>query len=215
MKSPSLDALYTQLNKHMLLAQSYTEVPELFFIIKGCRLKPYDHIFGERNNKTALYRWWFDEFGNSFHIKDKKLSITYNDLALDLSKIICTDLYYGLSLDRVVKMSKMIYLCAGQDEDLNQESFFITLLGLDNYLRSYMYLYGEWQQVSPLLLGVKKLQLLGRHTDIKYFRNFSDQKNWPIPCYTAQEWLSCLPASESFLNVIGKQYETLRTHIHE
>src|SRR5258708_32317777 len=193
MKSSSIHVLYARLNKHILLVKSYTEIQELFFIIKSCRLKPYDYVFNEKTGKTILYRWWFDEFVNSLKLKNKKISIVYNDLALDRRKIICTDLYYNLSLDRIIKMSKLMYLCAGRDEDLNQESFFITLLGLDNYLRSYMYLYGEWQQVSSLLLGIKNLQLLARHTDIQYFRNFSNRKNWPTPCYKAQEYVSCLP----------------------
>ena len=99
MKTPSLDKLYTQLNKHILLAQSYTEVPELFFIIKSCRLKPNKYVFEEKSSKVVLYRDWFDEFGNSLQIKDKKLNLIYNNLSLDANKIVCTDLYYGLSLD--------------------------------------------------------------------------------------------------------------------
>jgi hypothetical protein len=209
MKSPSLDKLYTQLNKHILLVQAYTEIPELFFIVKACRLKPHDYIFGNKSNKVILYRWWFDEFGNSFNIKDKKIEILYNDLSLEREKIVCTDLYYGLSLDRIVKMSKMLYLCAGRDEDLNKECFFLTLLGIDNYLRSYIYLYGKWQQVSPLLTGLKNLQKIAQHTNIQYFTNISNQKNWPVPCYAAQEWLSCTPVTKSFAKIIGEQHEML------
>ena len=213
MRSPSLDTLYTQLNKHMLLAQSYTEIPELFFLLKGCRLKPYDYIFGKRTQQTILFKSWFDEFGNSLEIKDKKLNIITHDLKLDASKIISTDLYYGLSLEQVVKISKLIYICAGLDEDLQEETFFVTLLGLDNYLRSYLYLYGEWQQVSSLLLGIKNLKILARHTDIKYFRTLSNKENYPIPCLQAQEWLSMLPMSSTLISDIKKQSERLLTFL--
>jgi hypothetical protein len=209
MTSPSLDNLYTKLNKHILLAQSYTEISELFFIIKSCRLKPNDYVFDKRPNKIILYRNWFDEFGSSLQIKDKKLKIIHNDLSLDRSKIICTDLYYGLSLDRVIKISSLMYLCAGVDEDTQQDCFFLTLLGIDNYLRSYLYLYGQWQQVSSLLLGLDNLKILARHTDIKYFRNLSNQKNWPIPCLNAQEWLSCLPISSALLSDLRKQSDKI------
>jgi hypothetical protein len=210
MKSPSLDALYLTLHKHMLLAQSYSEVQELFFIIKTCRLKPYDYVMGERSEKLLLYKWWLDEFSNSLHIlKSKRLEIVYNDLNIDRDKIVCTDLYYGLSLDRVAKMSKLVYLCAGKDEDLLEDAFFLTFLGLDNYLRSYMLLHGEWQQVSPLLLGLKNLKLIAHNADIKYFRQFENKEDMPIACASARQWLSFLPLSPSLLTQLDKQYEQL------
>lgn len=210
MKSPSLDTLHITLYKHMLLAQSYSEVQELFFIIKACRLKPYDYVMGGRSEKLLLYKWWFDEFGNSLHIlKSKKLNLVYNDLKLDRNKIVCTDLYYGLSLDRTAKMSKLVYLCAGKDEDLLKDVFFLTFLGLDNYLRSYMFLQGGWRQVSPLLLGLKNLKMLARNSDIKYFRQFENKENMPIACASSQQWLSFLPLSQSLLTQLDKQYERL------
>ena len=53
----------------ILLVQSYTEIPELSFIIKSCRLKPYSYFFKEQSNKIILYSWWFDECGRiSLHI---------------------------------------------------------------------------------------------------------------------------------------------------
>ena len=205
----NLDALYISLNKHILLAQSYTEIPELMFIIKACRLKPHDYVF-EGSRKLVLHRWWFDEFGNSLKITNKKkLEIIYNDLSLDRDKVICTDLYHGLSLDKIAKMSKLVYVCSGPDEDAGQPSFFTTFLGLDNYLRSYMSLYGEWQIVSPLLLGAKNLCLLGRNTDIKYFRHFANSKTLPIHCLHSESWITCLPSSDEFCAEIGKKCEPL------
>ena len=102
-----------------------------------------------------------------------------------------------------------MYLCAGLDQDTQQDCFFLTLLGLDNYLRSYLYLYGEWRQVSSLLLGLNNLKILARHTDIQYFRNLSNKKDWPIPCSSAQEWLTCLPMSSALLSDLRKQSDKL------
>ena len=209
MKSPSLDTIHAQLNKHILLAHSYTEISELAFIIKSCRLKPYDYIFGNGSTQLRLHRWWIDEFGNSLHIKDKKISITYNDLSLDKNKIVCTDLYYGLSLNKIAKMSRLAYICAGVEEEKQQECFFLTFLGLDNYLRSYMFLYEEWQQVSPLILGLKNLKLLGRHTDIKFFKEYKNKENMPIPCLSAQEWLTFMPPSQALIEQVKKQHPIL------
>lgn len=210
MKSPSLDVIHNKLNRCILLAQSYTEINELFFIIKTCRLKPYSYIFGDKTNKLILHNWWFDEFGNSLKITDKKkIKITYNDLSLDRDKIICTDLYYGLSLDKIIKMSKLAYICVGKDEDLYQDCLMVAFLGIDNYFRAYMYLYGEWQQVSPLLLGMKNLQLISKNTDIRYFKEYTKKENCPIPCISGQQWLTFMPVSQEFTELLTSQCDKL------
>lgn len=210
MKNPSLEFFHTSIEKFIRLAQSYTEINDLGFIIRSCRLKPYHYLFEEHSKKVVLYRWWFDEFGNSLIItKNKKLQIIYNDLRLDKDNIITTDLYYGLSIDRIVKMSKLLYLCAGKDEDLYQDCYLLTLLGMDNYLRSYLYWFGEWQQVSPLLTGIKYLHSVSGSVDIKYFRQLKNTKDIPLPCVSGQMWLSCLPAHKDFSYLVKKQYEIL------
>jgi hypothetical protein len=205
MKSLSLDALYAQLHKHIVLAQSYAEITELPFIIKSCRLKPYDFLFGIKSNKVVLHRQWVDEFGNSLHIeKDKSLTLTYGDLSLDRSKLISTDLYYGLSLDRIAKMSKLIYVCSGTEEENQQETIFLTFVGLDHYLRSYLYSCGEWQQVSSLFLGIEHLKLLSHYTDLPYFRPIIKEKT-PMPCLAAGQWLSCLPLDSELVSLLNKR----------
>lgn len=210
MRSPSIEWLHAKLDKQIRLAQSYTEIPELAFVIETCRLKPYDYIFNERKNKITLYKWWFDEFGNSLEIiKGKKIKITTNDLRLDKKNIVCTDLYYGLSMDKVIKMSKLIHLIVGKDEDLYQDCALLTLVGIDNHLRTYLYWYGEWQQISPLLIGIKNLSLIESHTDIKYYLTATNKENSALPCASSQAWLSCLPASASFVSEVGKQSEAI------
>jgi hypothetical protein len=208
MRSPSLERLYAQINKIILLAQSYTEVDDLAFIIRACRLKPYSYVFEERDNKITLHRWWFDEFGNSLKIvKNKRIKLVYNDLSLDRDKIVCTDLYHGFSMERLAKTSKLLHLCAGKDEDSLENCFFVTFLGIDNYLRSYMFLEDQWQQVSPLLLGMKQLKTIAKNRDIKYFREFSIKENLPLPCAHMKEWVTFMPASKDFLQLIRKEYD--------
>lgn len=206
MKSPSIDSFYSQIDRHILLVQSYTEISELFFIIKACRLKPYPYVFEEKSYKLILYRQWFDEFGNSFNIdRNKRVKIIYNDLSLPRKNIVCTDLYHGLSLDRIAKISKLCYLSFGKDEDWQQDCALITFLGLDNYLRSFMYLHGEWQQVSPLNLGMKHLKILSKNKDIKYFLKLDIKENSAIPCITSEQWLSFLPPHKEFLSRLNIQ----------
>jgi hypothetical protein len=207
MKSPSLDVIYSQIHKHILLAQAYTEVSELDFIIRACRLKPYDFIFGSRNDKIILYRWWFDEFGNSLKINtNKRIKIVYNDLILERDHIISTDLYYGLSLEKISKMSKFAHLCAGKDEDTQQECALITFLGIDNYFRSYLYYSQEWMPVSPLLLGLKNLRFIAKNRDVKYFAKLPIKEKPPIPCQKADQWITFLPSSPYLGKDIEEQY---------
>lgn len=205
MKSLSLDALHAKLHKHIVLAQSYTELPELAFIIKSCRLKPYDFLFGIKSNKVVLHRQWVDEYCNSLRInKNKSLQITYGDLSLDRKKIISTDLYYGLSLDKIAKMSKLVYVCSGTEEEDQQETIFLTFVGIDHYLRSYLYSCGEWQQISSLFLGIEHLKLLSHFIDLPYFRPIIKEKT-PMPCLAAGQWLSCLPLDSELVSLLNKR----------
>lgn len=206
MKSPSIDKLHIILDRHILLVESYSEVKGLAFILRTCRMKPYDFIFKDKNDKLILFRKWFDEFGNTLEVTaNKKIKLTYNDLTMSHSKIICTDLYYGLSVEKIVKMSKLVYLFSGIDEDLYQDCIFISFLGIDNYMRSYLYMYGEWQVVPSLMLGIKNLSFISSNYDVKYFQELSNKKNEPIPCLSSQQWLSYLPASQDFKNLVEKR----------
>jgi len=207
MKSPSIDRLYAQLNKYILLVQSYTEVNEIAFIIKACRLKPYVYLL-DREKKLVLHRFWVDEFGNSLRIlKNKKIKIVYNDLTLDKSQIICTDLYYGLSIDKIAKMSKLMFLSSMKEEETYQTQMFITFLGIDNFLRSYVNLDGEWLQVSSLCLGMRALKNIARNLDLRYFRELISKENAPLPCVSARTWLSSMPPGREFLQLMTKEYD--------
>ena len=209
MKSPSIEWLHAKIDKQIRLAESYTELEGLEFIIKACRLKPCDYIFEERNNGIILQEKWFDEFGNSLSLKKKKVQIVHNDLILDKNKITCTDLYYGLSLDKIAKMSKLVHLIAGKDDDLYQDCFLLTFLGIDDHLRSYLYWYGEWQTVSPLVMGIKNLKVIASHADIKYFQKIENKEKSAFPCISGEAWLSYLPPGQSFITMIKQQYEIL------
>lgn len=210
MKSPSIERFHAKIDKQIRLVESYTELEGLSFIIKICRLKPHDYVFGERETKVSLHRWWFDEFGNSLVINGKQASIIYNDLRLDRKEIIGTDLYYSLTMDRVAKMSELVHLIAGKDDDLHQDCFLLSFLGLDKHLRSYLYLYGEWQQVSPLMMGLNNLEALANSTSLtKHYRQLENKEKCVMPCLSSQAWLSCLPASVDFLTLLDKRYDAV------
>ena len=207
MKSPSIDHLYALLNKHIRLVKSYTEINDLDFIIKSCRLKPNEYVF-DKNIKLSVYREWFDEFGNSLKIKNKRASVIYNDLSINREKIVCTDIYYGLSLENIFKASKLLYLCKYKDE-YYKDNFIVVFLGIDNYLRSAVFIDNEWIKVSPLLIGLENLKLISQNLDIKYFKKLPIKKNMYMPCLSGEAWLSCLPASEAFSQFMKKDYSNL------
>ena len=213
MKSISIDNLYYQLDKHILLAQAYTEINDLFFIIRACRLKPYIFL-QDKNTKLILHRHWVDEFGNSLHItNNKKLKLRYNDLSIDRDHIISTDLYYGLSLDKITKISKSAYLLVGEDEDLNETCAIVTFLGIDNYFRTYLYLYGEWQPISPLILGIKHLSVLVRGREFHYFKESSIKEKTPLPCRAPSQWLTSVPVNKALQTMLDKKYPGIFTFL--
>ncbi len=204
MKIKSLDNFYHKIRKSILLVEGYTEIRHMASIMKACRLKPVP-IFKE-DYKLQLYKLWFDEFGNSLKIlKKKRIEVICGDLSLP--KSICTDLYSGLSINKTAKMSKVVHIITGLDEDKKEHYLFITFLGIDNYLRSYMFMYNEWTAVSPLMLGIVKLQNIMRHKDIRYFHELAFKKNNIIPCATASEYVSyCLPPKD-FVEMLNKKHD--------
>jgi hypothetical protein len=208
-KTHSIDWLYAKLDKHIKLVEAYSEVKDLEFIIKACRLKPIDYAVKEQSNKIDLIREWFDEFGNSFSLKKKVPYIVYNDLHIDRNKLICTDLYNGIALCQIAKISKSVFLIAGKDEDQYEDSFLLSFYGIDGYLRAYLFLYGEWQQISPLLLGIKNLQLFKANLDAANFMQLNKKESLLPPCKETETWISCLPAQDEFLAVVKKKYERL------
>lgn len=203
MKAPSLDHLYSDITKHILLAQAYTEIQELPFLIKSCRLKPFSYIFERKSASPILYDWWFDEFGNSLRIINKKLEITTDDLLLKNKKIVCTDLYYGLSITKIAKISKVLYI------HQEQENISISFIGIDNFIRSFHFMDGTWEPHPPLHLGVKKIKLIFKNLDTKNFKDLLNKEKSVEPGIENGEWLSFLPANKYFIKLLENRYDNL------
>lgn len=189
---------YQRLEKQVAIFQAHTEIKEFSFIARSCRLKPYDVVFNKAKFGLQLYKHWIDEYGNQIVIgRNGKLKIDYNSLYSERSKIVNTDIYYNLSLDKIVKISKLAYIFCGIEDVHNTSCIYICLLGLDNCLRCYVYLYEEWQQVSPLYIGLYNLKFLANHLDIKYFINIKGNNiNLPAHCMIGNGWITSLPIPE-------------------
>lgn len=207
MKIYNLENVYTQLDDHIKLVASYTEKKYVDPIIRMCRLKPLEIV---NNNKwrselknLKLYRKWIDEFGLQITVtKKKSILISKNT---DKNKIICTDLYGCLPLDKSIKMAKILYLLIGKDSKYRNHAI-IAGIGLDGYLRAWMLKKEIWQQISSLELGIKVLKIIAENTDIKYYKELKYKKPVIILCQDQRSWISFWPLHKDFLEQI-KQYD--------
>lgn len=205
MKTETLKTIYAKINGSILLAQAYLEAPEFSFIVKSCRLKPLKYM-EDKTDKIIFYKQWIDEYGNLLKIiKNKRIIMSYNDLSIDRSKLICTDPFYGLTIKNVAKISKLAYMMIGKDETLLQDCCLISFIGIDDYLRTYLYIYDQWHKVSPLLWGIKHLKIITNFRDIKYFKTFSIKENIRIPCASVDTWLTYMPANRDFIELLEKK----------
>lgn len=206
MKKVDAEQFHIILNKLIDLCAAFTELPALSFVMKSVRLKPYSFIFEKYSRRIKLHNCWIDEFGNSFLIlKDKKIEIILNDLKIGKNKLVNTDLYAGLPIEKVSKISKLMFFVSGKEEDFNSNYYIISFLGIDNILRTFVYLYAEWQPYPNLYLGIKNLLNIGSNLDIKTFIELKNKKNVLYPCSQQKSWLSFWPPSKDFISILKEQ----------
>jgi hypothetical protein len=168
MKTIDLETFYSKrIKKHIKVVGDYLEKRCISDIIKLCRMKPYSLWTGELTKKTAVEKYWVDEFGNSLVIdKDTKIiSILMNDTSLEFNTTVCTDLFYN-NLEWIKENCKNVCVVLGSYFGKRVE--IITYFGNDEYLRSFIICDGECFRISSLLLGVKSLEEI-----IKYFGKFA------------------------------------------
>jgi hypothetical protein len=93
MRQINIEKFYQKHNAFISIASNYLEDSNISFLFKSCRLRPYASLLGPLTFPATLDRWWVDEFGNSFRIlKNKRTRIVLNDLGIDRSQVIGTDL---------------------------------------------------------------------------------------------------------------------------
>jgi len=190
----NLDNFYSIIGDQINLVGSYTQKKYMPTIIRMCRLKPYNTLYGSEKEKRdykklKLHKRWVDEFGNSIKIiKNKRTKIIIKDPDLQNKNIPFTDLYGCLPLDKSILMAKLLYL------DVEKTKIDIVLVGLDNYLRCYRMLNEEWKQISPLELGLKTLITITENLDIKYYRKIRNK--------AVDIWIGKWPPHKDFLETI-------------
>ena len=119
MANISIEEFYFKIQKHINLVADYSGYNYLPLIIKACRLKPVKILeqgFKTEFKSTKLFKEWIDEY-NCFYevIKEKRIKLQFK---LNELKNVNTDLYYGLSLKSISKISKLAFFFDYKDPDL-------------------------------------------------------------------------------------------------
>ena len=204
MSSPNLDNFYLQINKSILLAEDYIGSYNgrgLSLMLRTCRFKPYELIYDREKYTIRLYRKWIDEFNNSINFtltkyKNKSMKVIYNDLSLKENVNICTDIYYGLSIDKIAKISYIVHLFIGNDD--GEDQIIISFLGIDNYFRSYILTDDGWKIIGTIILGIGTIKNIIKNCNIQFFTELEVNNRIVIPSHLTRttEWISRLSDKE-------------------
>ncbi len=204
MKTFGIEYLHTKLNRHIKLVASYLDKPEIDFIIRATRLKPYRLFFEQYDERLVLLDWWFDEYGNSLVFnKKKKLRIIEGDLRLDRERIVQTDLYGSLDLSRVSQFSKLAYYLVGYEDERRVE--ILALYGIDGFLRTFVNQYGTWETYPSLLLGLDTLKFIFNNRDLRLYAEQKNIKNITAPCQRQRAFVSSWPPTKNFALILSEQ----------
>lgn len=194
-----LEELYARLEQHIALAVGYCEVPTLPFIIRACRLKPHRMLHQAPKSRLLLHKQWVDEYGNSLYLEGaNKLKVVLNDLSIDRSKLISTDLYRGVPVEKISRISRLAVLLMGKQEDY----CLLSLLGIDDHLRTFIWWRGRWEQCSSLLLGNRLLQYLSQNLELEGHQELEGDV---LALHRSKKqglWLTQWPPRQEFMSIV-------------
>jgi hypothetical protein len=190
-KTVNIERFYVEIERLILTAKGYTELDHFPFLIKMCRLKPYQLLFGDKSWKISLHRHWIDEFGNSLLInRKKKLEIRLHDLRIDRNELVSSDLYGELAINKLASMSKLAFFLIGEEYGI------ISFLGIDNYLRTSIFINGNWKVCSSLYLGLRVLRAMAVNEELPSFKEWKVKETIIYPCGIHRAFLTSLPVPE-------------------
>jgi len=138
---------------------------------------------------------WTDSFGCS--ISFNKKTITYSNL----EKPINQDMYSGLSLEKILKITDKICIVKGIDEDYLKPFIYYNCLCVDNKIRSYLIYNDNLYKTSPLYLGYDNLYEFVRNKNIIHW--YSKDSDIFIPCINQKIYYSSYPLPEAVLKELG------------
>jgi hypothetical protein len=169
-----------------------------------CRLKPIDYNkYCYKNLPLKPILKWVDEYNNELDIeKNKKPKISFGSLS-DKHSNFSTDLYYGVSISSIHKISNSIILASSLDEDTLQPTSAISFMGIDGFLRTFLLNYGSWSSVSSLSWDLKILKVFSVSRHMQNIKG----KNLLMPSRPNNIWISPLPLDESFLTYLSSTHK--------
>ncbi len=98
---------------------------------------------------------------------------------------------------------------SGKDEDTLKPHSILSFLGLDNFLRTFVLLYGEWKEYPSLYLGMDVLQDIFLYRNIVNYKEIKKQFPVIYGCEDQRAWLSSLPLSDNFISIMGNENNSL------
>lgn len=207
MKNISIDHFYKKIENRIKLVSAYLEDDSFNFIIPACRLKPYSIIFEKGGSKTQMEWLWCDEDCNSLKIIGKDIKIIMNDLSINRSKLICSDMFAGLNIKQISANSKLAFILVGKEEDSDTDHYIVSFLRNDNFLSTFIYVFGVWESYPSLILGKKILTKIYKYAEIKENIKIDNTEiDTVFPCIKYDCWISKWPAEQSFITNIGNDF---------
>lgn len=207
-KINNLESFYAAIEPSLKFAGVNVKKKWLPFVIKMCRLKPQSFVMSKSftiPKRARLFTRWIDEYGNCLKLEKthrQKLSISYNNSLINPKQLVITDLYACLPLDKVAKMSKLLYFRAASDSN-GQPRMVLAFLGIDNFLRTFNLIDGVWMSAAPLELGCYVLEQMAIKAEMQnnYTKVLINKlPNWP--CTNQVAWLSSWYPSSEFLSIL-------------
>jgi len=156
----TIEAFYIKYKGYLETVQAYTMESGLADVMQACRMKPLNHYISPLPVSARLERHWCDESRCSILIKKRKIKTVQNDLSVP-ANISTTDMFCNLSIFDLPKISQSVYIGVGTDES-DRHVFILSFLGDDMFIRSRLYVDGNWQKVSPIVMTIPLVRELLR-----------------------------------------------------
>jgi hypothetical protein len=174
------------------LTASYLEDKTVAEIIMYCNLEPKrERSYFEFKPNSS----WVDSYGCQIYLKKNKKEVLFTNINL----INNYDIYAGLNLDQLLKITDKICIVKGIDEDFNKEFVYYNCLCVDKKIRSYLVYNEKIYKTSPLYLGYEALYEFIKNKNIIHW--YSKESNIFIPCLNQKIYYSCYPLPKDLLEV--------------
>ena len=182
--------MYNKLEKCVQLFSIKNNCPDFSKIVYSCKLLPSNIKKQIIPKNATMYNEWYDEYNSSIYYCSK-LKVKQNNITVPTHS---SDLYRNLPIEKMAKLSVAFYLCITQEEELKNEFFIVSLLGLDNHIRSYMYYDNSWINISTLSIGVNNIISLINYKTSMYVVIPDTDKPVYIPNVDKIQLIDKLPA---------------------